>query len=79
MGFIAVVGALVYRAYRDTGGPDTRYSLEQASVPSGADLISASTAEGLITLAYKVDGKTQVRVVDGKTGDLVSQFAVVAE
>ncbi len=79
LGFIAVVGALVYRAYRDSGEPDTRYALEQAGLPAGADLVSASTAEGLVTLAYKIDGATQVRVIDGKTGELVSQFAIVAE
>lgn len=79
VGFIAVVGALVYRAYRDSGEADTRYALEQASLPSGADLVSVSTAEGLVTLAYTIDGKTEVRIIDGTTGELVRHFAVVTK
>ena len=78
-GFIAIVGALVYRAYRDADTPDTRYGLENVSLPAGAELISASTAEGLVTIAYRIDGKNEVRIVDGKTGAVVGQFAVTNE
>lgn len=79
LGFIAIVGALVYRAYRDGGAPDFRYPVETVSLPSGAELVSASTAEGLITLAYRLGGKTQIRIVDGKTGERVGQFDVTSE
>ncbi len=79
IGFIAVVGALVYRAYRTGDEPNTRYAVKEISLPAGAELISASSAEGLITLAYKSEGTQQVRIVDGRTGELVGQFRVTAE
>jgi hypothetical protein len=78
-GFIAIVGALVYRAYRDDGAPVSRYPLEVVALPAGAELVSASTAEGLITLAYRLGQTSQVRIVDGKTGEVVGQFEVGSE
>lgn len=79
LGFIAIGGALVYRAMRDDDAPQARYGLEAVSLPSGASVISASAAEGLVTVTYALDGTTHVLIVDGRNGETVSSFAVVSE
>ena len=79
LGFIAIGGALVYRAMRDDDAPTARYGLETVSLPSGASVISATAAEGLVTVTYALDGKTQVQIVDGRTGETVSSFAIMSE
>ena len=79
LGFIAVIAAFVYRSYRDADTPDTRYTLESVGLPAGAALVSTSTAEGLITLTYTLSGKTEIRIVDGQSGEVVGQFEIVSE
>ena len=39
LGFIAIGGALVYRAMRDDGAPVARYGLEAVALPDGAALV----------------------------------------
>ena len=79
VGLIAVVGALVYRATRDSGtlpvAPDL-YALESVSLPTGATLISATASGGQVTLSYRLGEAVEVLVVSGETGDTLARFAV---
>ena len=79
LGFIAIGGALVYRAMRDDDAPEARYGLEAVSLPAGAAVISAGAAEGLVTVTYTLNGTTHVLIVDGRSGETVNTFAVVSE
>lgn len=79
VGFMAIVGALVYRATRDASGPADRYVVEAVSLPQGATLLSAATGEGLITLSYRIYGRTEVQILDGQTGAILKQFAVTSD
>lgn len=79
LGFIAIVGALVYRATRDGGGPETRYAVESIGLPSGAEVVSAVLAEGMVTLTFKLGDTTEIRLLDGKTGATLRQIAVTDE
>ena len=79
LGFIAIGAALVYRAMRDDDTPAARYGLEAVSLPGGASVISASAADGLVTVTYTLEGAIKVLIVDGRTGETVSTFAVVSE
>lgn len=79
VGFIAIVGALVYRAYRDGDAAASRYALETVSLPAGAELLSASTTDSVVTLAYRLDGKTMIRILDLKSGEAVGQIEVTSD
>lgn len=79
-GLIAIGGALVYRATRDDGpsaAPD--YAIAALRLPQGAEIISASAADGLLTLAYRVGPVTSIRIFDGRTGEMLREVPVVAE
>ena len=76
LGFIAIGGALVYRAMRDDSPATDRYALESVTLPSGASVISTSAGDGLVTITYRLDDETQVRILDGTTGETVGQFSV---
>jgi hypothetical protein len=78
VGFIAIAFALVYRATRDEGGV-AAMALTDIALPVGAELISASVANGIMTIAYRVSGEQLVRVIDTKTGDIVQELTVLAE
>ena len=78
-GFIAIGGALVYRALRDDAGPAARYQIESMTLPAGATIVSTSVAEGLVTVTYRLEQATEVRIVDGKTGETVAEFAIANE
>lgn len=79
IGFMAIAGVIVYRVSSMSGGVETRYALEQVSVPAGATLISSQVADGLVTVTYAIDGASGIRVYDGASGELVREIAVVAE
>lgn len=76
VGFIAIGGALVYRASRDDGGPVARYKLEAVTLPAGAEVVSVSTGEGLVTVTYRLAGKTEVMIADGVSGAAAKSFEV---
>jgi hypothetical protein len=82
VGFIAIAGALVYRAARD-GGPavntGSAYVIAAMRVPAGAEIVSATAADGLITLTYRVGAMTSVRLFDGRSGELLREVPIVSE
>lgn len=81
VGFIAIGGALVYRASRDGGsapqGAD--YVIAALKVPSGADIVSAVAADGKVTVTYKIGAMTSVRIFDGKSGEMLREIPVLSE
>jgi hypothetical protein len=79
LGFIAIGGALVYRATRDTGGPSQTYAVEQVALPVGAEIVSAVASDGFVTVTYRLGPQTQIRLYDGKTGEMRRQMEIVSE
>jgi len=77
VGFMAVAGALVYRLNQKSG--DDQYQAQTVSVPQGATIVSAVVQDGLITLTYKLDEVTNIRVVNATTGDIVRDISIVSE
>lgn len=72
-GLMAVAFAVVYRLNRDGDGGAT---ISEIPLPAGAETISAVVADGKLTLAYRVDGRTTIRIVDARTGETLSEIAV---
>lgn len=80
MGFIAIGGALVYRASRDDGnGSTSGYAAAAVKIPQGAQVVSAVAAGGQISVTYKNGAATSLRVFDGKTGAILREIPVVSE
>lgn len=79
VGFMAIAGAVVYRLALSDGGPGARYALETVALPQGAEVISAQTQDGMLTITFRSDVGTAIRLFDGRTGELVREIAVVAE
>jgi hypothetical protein len=79
VGFIAIGGALVYRATRDEGGVAVRYAVDTLRLPASAEVLSSSAAEGLVTVTYRVGSAVSIRVFDGKTGTVAREIHLVAE
>jgi hypothetical protein len=81
VGFIAMAGAFVYRAARDGEGakPGGAYVITAMQVPAGAEIVSATAADGLITLTYRVGAMTSVRIFDGRSGELLREVPIVSE
>lgn len=83
VGFIIIVGALVYRASRDgassSSGGGAAYAAAAVKIPSGATLVSAVASGGEITVAYRNGSATSIRIFDGKTGAIVREIPVVSE
>ena len=81
MGFIAVAGALVYKSTQSSpaapSGAD--YSLASVKIPGGAEIISATAADGQLTVTYRSGQATSVRIFDGKTGEIVREIPVTTE
>lgn len=75
VGFIAITGALVYRATRNSGSPADKYALGEISLPAGADVVAIVPSEGMIAVTYKVGGVTQLRLIDGKTGKVLRDIS----
>ncbi len=78
-GFIAIGGALVYRATRDSGDAADRYVLEAVMLPAGASVVSVSVGDGLVTVTYRLGEAIEVRIVDGRSGETVDRFGIVSE
>jgi hypothetical protein len=80
VGFIAIGGALVYRASQDGGsGAGDDYTIASLQVPQGAEIISAVAADGQLTVTYRAGATTSVRIFDGRSGDLVREIPVLSE
>ena len=80
VGFIAIGGALVYRASQDSGkGAGADYVIAALKIPAGAEIISAVAAGGQLTVTYKAGPMTSVRIFDGKTGEMIREIPVLSE
>ncbi len=81
VGFIAIAGALVYRSSQSTGAATktNEYGLAAVSIPAGAEVISTSASEGMVTVTFSQAGATRVRIFEGKTGALVREFPIESE
>jgi hypothetical protein len=81
LGFIAIGGALVYRAASSGGtqpsGAD--YVIAAMQIPAGAEIVSTVAADGKLTVTYKLGPMTNVRIFDGKTGEMVREIPIVSE
>jgi hypothetical protein len=78
VGFIAIAFALVYRATRDNVSMAAT-ELTEIALPAGAELLSASVANNVLTVAYKVSGLQQVRLIDTRTGDIIQDLSIVSD
>ena len=76
IGFIAIGGALVYRATR-APAQDATYSAGALPVPEGAEIVSAVASDGLMTLTYRIGPATQIRIFNGESGTMLRQMDVV--
>ena len=82
VGFIAIGGALVYRASQSgDSGPaqSSDYVIASLEIPAGAEIISAVAADGQLTVTYRSGPMTSVRIFDGKTGEMVREIPVMSE
>lgn len=79
LGFVAIVGALVYRAVRDDDAAQSRYELSQISLPIGAQVLSVATDRDALAITYSIDGAAHVRFVQIANGDVLGEIALVAE
>lgn len=77
VGFIAIAGVLVYRATRDPSPVGQSFTAEALRLPQGAEVVSATAADGAVTLTYRIGPATQIRVFNGRTGELIRQMDVV--
>lgn len=81
VGFIAIAGALVYRASQggDSQPTGADYVIAAMKIPAGAEIISAVAADGQVTVTYKAGPLTSVRIFDGKSGEMVREIPIVSE
>ena len=80
VGFIAIGGALVYRASQSSSGSSgAEYVIAAMKIPAGASVISAVAADGKVTVTYKAGLMTSVRIFDGKTGEMIREIPVLSE
>ena len=79
LGFVAVALALVYRTGGDDGTVENRYVAGVLAVPSGATIVSAVPAEGMIAVTYTLEDRTKLRLIDGSTGAIIRDIEFVSE
>lgn len=82
VGFIAIGGALVYRASQSgSSGPGQAadYVIAALRIPAGAEIISAVAADGQLTVTFRAGPMTSVRIFDGKSGELIREIPVLSE
>lgn len=80
VGFIVVVGAIVYRATQVEAQPiGADYVITALRLPAGAQIVSAVAADGKLTVTFRVGAMTTVRIFDGRSGDLVREVPVLSE
>ncbi len=78
-GFMALVGALVYRSAKDSPGDAERYGLESIAVPASGQVVSVVPAGDVLAVTFVLEGQTVLRLLDGKTGALIRDVPVVEE
>jgi hypothetical protein len=76
---VAIGGAVVYRTSQSDAPPQGDYLIASMSIPQGAEVVSAVSANGQVTLTYRHGPMTSVRIIDGKTGQMVREIPVVSE
>lgn len=80
VGFIAIGGALIWRSTQGGNQPvGADYIIASLKVPEGAEVVSAVAADGKLTVTYRAGPLTSVRIIDGKTGELIREIPVVSE
>jgi hypothetical protein len=83
VGVLAVGGGIVYKSMQTPdGAPDssaTAYSLAQVKVPAGAEVISATAADGTLTVTFRNGQTTSIRIFDGRSGEMLREVPVVSE
>ena len=82
VGFIAIGGALVYRASQSGDSAPSQgseYVIASLKIPAGAEIISAVAADGQLTVTYRAGPMTSVRIFDGKSGEMVREIPVMSE
>ena len=79
VGFIAIGAALVYRSTRDGGNNGSEYVIAAMRIPAGAQVVSVTAADGLLTLTYKAGPMTSVRIFDGRSGEMIREVPVVSD
>lgn len=83
VGLIAVGVGIVYKS--SEGGPATSaaasadYALAAAKLPAGATIISASAAGGMVTVTFRIGDSTSIRIIDGRTGEVIRDVPVTTE
>lgn len=75
-GLMAVAVGVVYRVGRDDG---QGLGISSVALPAGAEVVSALVADGRLTITFRRDGQTFVRVVDTRDGTLRGEVQIVAE
>lgn len=81
-GLIAVGGAIVYKSSQSTGSVSSGssdYMLAAIKIPQGAELISAVAADGKLTVTFRNGTTTSVRIIDGRSGEMLREVPVTAE
>lgn len=79
LGFVAVAGVLFFRTSPGGGGSGTDYVIASMRIPAGAEIISAVAADGQLTVTYRAGPMTNVRIFDGKTGEMIREIPVLSE
>ena len=82
VGFIAIGGALVYRASQsgdNSPAQSSEYVIASLKIPAGAEILSAVAADGQLTITYRSGPMTSVRIFDGKSGEMVREIPVMSE
>jgi len=75
-GLMAVAGAVVYRLNRDA---EPAPAIDTVLLPAGAEVVSAVMADGKLTVTYRTGRGVAIRVIDGASGAVVGDIAVVSE
>ncbi len=81
VGFLAIGGALIYRASRTDQGslPASSYGAAAVKVPAGAEVISAVASGGQVSVTYRNGAAVSIRIFDGQTGAIIREIPVVSE
>lgn len=77
LGFVAVVGALVYRAYRS--GEERVNFATNVAVPAGAQVISSAADGSRLLITYELDGQTTILWADSITGETLGETVLSAD
>jgi hypothetical protein len=80
VGLFAIGGALIYRSSQSGGNPTgADYVISALKLPKNAEVISAVAADGRLTVTYRNGAMTSVRIIDGRSGELIREIPVVSE